>query len=339
MRVRHRFGDFNFTPFIFILLFILFYFQGNSYSQNTKPNENRQNETQEDVIRVDTSLVTVPISVLDREGRYITNLRKEDFQIFEDGVEQEVALFESVEQQITVLLLLDVSGSMYNDLGSLMNAASNFLGQLRPNDQVMIATFSDEVNVLFDFKSVKDVRNGKKLHIKINGLPPVTMVYDAVEFGLKKMKKTRGRKAIVLFSDGVGSGYRASAKSNIRDAEENEALIYTVQFDTLVIPPGYKLTEKDSERIKQNNETASWYMSELATKTGGRHFQMDNIADLAKTFGEVADELGRQYSLGYYPKTEGKKGDRRQIKVKVKQPNLSVRARNSYIVEPQNKQK
>jgi VWFA-related protein len=332
MRVQNRFEEFKFTAFIFILLFILFGFQNIGYSQNTKPDENRQNETQEDIIRVDTSLVTVPISVLDREGRFVTNLKKEDFQIFEDGVEQEVALFETTEQSVTVLLLLDVSGSMFNDLGGLTNATSNFLSQLRPNDKVMVATFNEWVDVLCGFKSVKDLRSDKKLRVKIDGRPPVTMVYDAVEFGLKKMKKIRGRKAIVLFSDGKGSGYNASAKSNIHDAEENEALVYTVQFNTFVIPLGYKLTKKDSERIKQENETATLYMSELATKTGGRYFQMDNIGDLEKTFRLVAEELRQQYSLGYYPKQIGKEGERRQIKVRVKIPNLAVRARDSYVV-------
>jgi VWFA-related protein len=319
MQMRKGFEIFNFVRAVFIFLSVSIIFSQSLYAQD-------------DVIRVDTNLVTVPVIVLDREGRYVTNLRKENFQIFEDGVEQEVALFEPVEQQITVLLLLDVSSSMFNDLEGLTKSASAFLGQLRPNDQVMIATFNDSVDVLFDFKSVNDVRNMKKLRVKLNGLPPVTMVYDAVEFGLKKMKKINGRKAIVLFSDGVGSGLSASARSNLRDAEENEALIYTVQFNTLVLPPGYKLTERDSKRIKQNNETATQYMSELAAKTGGQHFQMDNIADLEKTFAQIAAELGQQYSLSYYSTQSGKKGERRQIKVKVNIPNTAVRARDSYIV-------
>ena len=147
-------------------------------------------------------------------------------------------------------------------------------------------------------------------------------------FAQKMMKKIRGRKAIILFSDGRGSGLNASAKSNLRDAEEQEVLIYTVQFGAFSLPSPYV----DEKRFFKWREIANSYMRDLARKTGGRHYQIENITDLGNTFGEIADELGRQYSLGYYPKTEGKKGERRQIKVKVRQPNLSVRARDSYVV-------
>ena len=137
---------------------MLIFFQISSYPQNTKSVEEKERENQEDIIRVDTNLVTVPVSILDREGRYIANLKKDDFQIFEDGVEQKIELFETAEQQVTVILLLDVSGSMFKDLEELTKSASALLGQLRPDDQVMVATFNDFVEVLFGFKDVKEVK-------------------------------------------------------------------------------------------------------------------------------------------------------------------------------------
>lgn len=285
---------------------------------------------QDDVIHVDTELVTIPATILDREGRYITNLKKEDFQIFEDGVEQEIALFEPVENSITVLLLLDVSGSVTEYASDIANAANIFIKQLRPHDQVIAATFSYNVSVLFQVTKVKDLKKGIKF--QLFPLDHDTLIYDAVEFAQKKLKKIRGRKAIVLFSDGKGNGLSASAKSNLRDAEEQESLIYTVQFGAFDSPSPYV----DKKKFYKFIETANWYMKELAMKTGGRHYQIEEISDLPTTFGEIADELGRQYSLGYYPKqsTTNQKQQVRKIKVKVRQPNLVVRARESYVVEP-----
>lgn len=315
-----------------ILLFIFFCFQNSSYTQNTQSDKNKQNESQDETVRIETNLVTIPASVFDRNGRYITNLKKEDFQIFENGIEQEVTLFETVEQPITVFLLLDISGSMVNHLAQLKDASNVFFSQLRLDDQLMVATFDEQVRLLFNAKTVKDVRENKKLRLKINGLPSETMVYDAVEFSIKKMKKIRGRKAIILFSDGIGKGYNASASTNIEDAEENEALIYTIRFDTNPKVRFSHETEKVFRKRLESSEIANNYMQTLSQVTGGLSYQLENIADLEKTFGSVAEELRQQYNLGYYPKTEGKKGERRQIKVKVNQPNVAVRARESYVV-------
>lgn len=285
---------------------------------------------QEDAIRVDTNLVMIPATVLDRNGRYITNLKKDDFQIFEDGVEQEVALFEPVDQSFTVFILLDRSGSMSNHLGKLADAASIFVKQLRPDNQVLAATFANNVNILFQATKVKDLSKGIK--VKQHPADNNTMIYDAVELALKKMKKIRGRKAIVLFSDGGGTGYFASAKSNLRDAEEQEALIYTVQFNTFTSPHPKSNVKAFYEAVN----TANNYMRELAQVTGGRSYRIEDITDLRQTFGYIADELGRQYSLGYYPKQleKGEKKQVRQIKVRVRQRNLVVRARESYVIEP-----
>jgi VWFA-related protein len=286
---------------------------------------------QDDVIRVNTDLVTIPTTVLDRNGRYITNLKKEDFQIFENGVEQEITFFEPVEKPFTVLLLLDRSGSMSGEYRiALTDAAKVFVEQLRPDDQISAATFADNVITLFRATKLRDLK--KSIKIENLASDSTTLIYDAVDDALKKMKKIDGRKAIVLFSDGVGDGYFSSAKKNLRDAEELDVMIYTVQFDTSSTVP------KEFTRNKRFHEglaNARKYMDGLAARTRGRHYQIENINNLAQTFGAIAGELGQQYTLGYYPKTEAKeKGEPRQIKVKLKQPNLIVQARKSYIVEP-----
>lgn len=313
MRVQNRRKEFNYVVAVFILLFVYTVFSKTVYAQD-------------EVIRIDTSLVTVPVTVLDREGRYVTNLKKEDFQIFENGVEQEIALYDSVEQPFTVLLLLDISGSMSYHLAELTQAANALVSQLRPDDQVSAASFADNLYVLLKPTKVGEV--DKDIKIRQRPGDSFTRIYDAVDDALKKMKKIRGRKAIVLFSDGGGDGVFNSAKDNFRVAEEGETLIYTVQFNTFSLTPH---PHANKERFYKAIEEANNYMRDLAQITGGRPYQIEKIADLEKTFDLIAKELGQQHRLGYYPKQSGKKGERRQIKVKVTISNTAVRARDSYI--------
>ncbi len=280
----------------------------------------------DEVERVETNLVTVPASVKDRVGRYITDLRKEDFQIFEDGVGQEVAVFAPVEQPFTILFLLDTSGSMAPHMNDLGRAANTFLGRLRPDDRLIAATFNDRVQVLGEAASVREVREGKKFRLRTGGRG--TLIYDAIDDALRRMNKIHGRKAIVLFSDGFGAGTFSSAKDNLHKAEEQDALIYTVRFGIRAAePPSYVSRKEYFRRIEEANS----YMESLARKTGGRHYRIENISDLGKTFGFVADELRRQYSLGYYPKKRPNANQTRTIKVSlVNHAHLAVEARESY---------
>lgn len=290
---------------------------------------------QDDVIRVDTNLVSVPVTVFDRDGRYITNLKKEDFQIFEDGVEQLIEIFETTEQPFTVMLLLDNSGSMNNYLLNIALAANTFVKELRPNDQLIVANFSDsgKIQIILEAAKKKDFQTKILLQKRIGDY--FTTTFDAVKHGIEYMKPFKGRRAIVLFSDGELYGKKASAKSNLRDAEEQEALIYTLRFGEYPThQPGYAgyFNKKNYDKLveKVNN-----YMQGLAQATGGRSYQIENVEDLEDTFAQVAAELRQQYSLSYYPKQVEKeqKQQIRQIKVKVNQPNLAVRSRNSYVVK------
>lgn len=298
--------------------------------QNPAPSNlaNQTNE-QDEVVRVDTNLVTIPASAMDRQGRYVTDLRKEDFQIFEDGVEQEVAFFAPVEKPFTILFLLDTSSSMTLHKEDMGRAANAFVSQLRPDDHLIAATFYQWVDTLIQDAKVSEVRKGVNLKIR-QGDDCSTLIYDAVDNALKRMKKIHGRKAIVLFSDGIGAESIATAKGNLHDAEEMDVLIYTIQFGSFpAVPPRFVSSKAYFKRIEEING----YMRDLAQKTGGRHYQVENISNLEETFGMVANELRRQYSLGYYPKNHPEVGQRRQIKVKMRLPNLVVRARDSYIVQ------
>lgn len=287
---------------------------------------------QGETIKVRSDLVEVPTVVMDHDGRHVTGLRRENFLLFEDGFPQEISFFESVDVPVTVLLLLDRSGSMSNELSQMAEAANVFFRQLLPDDQVIVATFSDSVEEAISRIKVKDLQ--QKVNLSRFGRDRSTQLFEGMDWSLRKMKKIPGRKAIILFSDGLDSGLSElsggfpSAKSNLRDAEEGESVIYTVAFDTMgkVPPEGV-----DRRLFRSAIENAKSYLDELSRKTGGRSFQIEAIADLTKTFVQIAHELRRQYYLGYYPSRTGKDGERRKIKVTVNIPNTVVRSRTEII--------
>ncbi|MEA2173866.1 MAG: Ca-activated chloride channel [Blastocatellia bacterium] len=331
------------------------------------PNVNQREEVAGDVLRVDTSLVTVPVSVMDRDGKYIPSLGREDFHIFEDGVEQRIAYFATVDQPFTVALLMDTSRSTNFKLEDIQDAAIAFVKQLKTEDRVMVISFDDKINVLV---KPTDDRDELIRAIRRTRTGGGTRLYDAVDQVIKQhLKGITGRKAIVLFTDGVDTtSRRATYESTIREAEEFDAIAYSVAYDTsdavgngpgqsqrLPLPggrggiifgspfprwpmpgpgggrggrggggPGGGSNDEDYRRANQ-------YLHDLADKTGGRYYRGDSLQNISDAFAQIADELRRQYSLGYYPKTMAEAGQRRQIKVRVNQPNMVVKARDSYI--------
>ena len=313
-----------------------------------------------DVIKVDTTLVTLPVSVTDRDGRYIPNLTKSDFRLWEDGVEQQVAFFTSVDKPFSVVLVLDTSGSTRFKIEEIQDAAIAFVNQLRADDRVMIISFDDDIRVLTEFTGD---RNRMRDAIRRTRTGNGTRLYDAVDLVInQRLNQVDGRKAVVLFTDGVDTASRqASYASNVRDAEELDALIYPVQYDTFrdvgggggwpgssrsTSPIGILIDILGRRRgsgpigggggggvggNRGDYERADRYLRELAEKTGARQYQADNTNNLSYAFRNIAEELRRQYSLGYYPIRPPQPGERRQVRVRVNQPNLAVRSRDSYV--------
>jgi Ca-activated chloride channel homolog len=327
-----------------------------------------------DVVRVNTTLVTIPVSVMDREGRYAPNLRKEDFRLWEDGVEQQIALFATVDKPFSLVLMIDTSSSTRFQLEEIQDAAIAFVNQLQPADRVMVVTFDDNIRVLAEFTSDRAQLRDAILRTRHG---QGTRLYDAVDMIInQKLEGVQGRKAVVLFTDGVDTTSKhATYESTVRDAEELDALIFPVQYDTSDGSSGGSSWPGSSRKSgsdilidilgnigrgkhrsgnggggngggnggggrhgggsgtsRDEYERAGRYLHELADRTGARLYQADTTQNLASAFGSVAEELRRQYSLGYYPKRSAQAGERRSIRVRVNQPNLAVRARDSYVV-------
>lgn len=312
-----------------------------------------------DVVRIDTNLVTVPVGVLDRDGRFISDLRREQFKVFENGVEQKLAYFESTEKPFTVALLLDTSGSTFFHLWEIKEAAINFAKQLRPQDRVLVVTFDRLVMLLTEATNDQKVVTEVIERNAVTGFS--TRLYDALDLVIKaRLNKIEGRKAIVLFTDGVDTGsYQATYKSTLREIEELDALVYPIQYDTTDFVDAQTRTNttivtttvrsrhfpprSSSQEIYgtpkasgpgtslDEYKLADQYLHQLATKTGGRLYEANDRTQLSAAFSKIAEELRHQYSLGYYPQTTPQSGERREIKVRVDQPDVAVRARDGYV--------
>jgi VWFA-related protein len=298
---------------------------------------------------------------MDRDGRYVPNLDKEDFRLWEDEIEQQVAYFQSVDKPFSVVLMIDTSGSTRFRLEEIQEAAIAFVNQLRPDDSVMVVSFDDSVRLLSEF-----THDRYRLRQAIRRTHPGegTRLYDAVDLVInQRLNQVSGRKAIVLFTDGVDTtSRRSSYEENIRDAEELDALVYPIQYDTYAdvaggggswpgagrfpSTPGDILAQilggmgrrrggRGSGSSRADYERANQYLGDLAVKTGARLYRADSMQNLEYAFLNIAEELRRQYSLGYYPKRSAQAGERRQIRVRVNQPNLAVRTRDSYVFNPQ----
>jgi len=299
-------------------------------------------------IKLDTTLVTIPVSVLDRNGRYIPHLNKNDFRVFEDGVEQEVSDLGTVETPFHVVLLLDTSPSQAFNLRDIQEAAIAFVDQLHANDRVMVVSFDRDVHIDSEFTSDR-----ARLRRAIYGTytDNSTKLYDAVDLVItERLNRIDGRKAIVLFTDGVDTASRiASARSTVARVEESGVLVYPIQYNTANdMGPfgrgggggrgrgrGGIMIPWPSPRFPGGNgndeySRASEYLRDLAERSGARLHQADTLGNLSNAFSMIAEELRYQYSLSYYPTNAARDGSYRRVRVTVNQSNAVVRAREGY---------
>ncbi len=183
-----------------------------------------------DTVKVETDVVTVPVIALDRDGIYVPNLTKEDFSIAEDGEKQEIAFFATVSAPFTVVLMLDTSASAQEKLGDIRRAAVSFVEQLHGKDKVKVISFSDEINDHNEFTSDRAL-----LRAAINKTVPGqgTKLYDAFSSALDSLRTIKGRKAIVLFTDGVDRiSDLATYASTLRGLDEEGVVVYPIRYDT-----------------------------------------------------------------------------------------------------------
>jgi VWFA-related protein len=306
-----------------------------------------------DVISVDTRLVTIPVRILDRKNRFVGGLNQENFKVYEDSVEQEIAYFTNEAQPFTVALVLDMSYSTTFKIGEIQAAAIAFIDQLRPGDKVMVISFDEDVHIHCEATSERETIYRA---IRSTRILTGTSLYDAVSLTLNdRLRSIRGRKAIVLFTDGVDTtSIKSTSSANVYDAMEQDVLIYPIRYDTfadvqemknrpkVTLPtsrnpiPGILVADAKGTTPEEYRE-AEDYLNKLAYSTGGTLHLASTVGNLNSAFTKIASELREFYSIGYYPKSEDIPGKTRRIKVKVDQPQVSVRARESYVVPKKKK--
>ncbi len=333
----------------------------------TQGDDERAAGDDSEVIRVETNLVTFPVSVLARDGSFVTGLTKQDFRILEDGVQQEIQHFQPVETPFTIVLVIDVSPSTRFKIDEIRDAAMGFIRQLRDDDKVMIVAFDEKIEVL---SPPTNDRWALQSALRQLDFGSGTSLYQTVDRLIKReLRRIEGRKAVVLFTDGVDTTSRgASYQSTLRDVAETDAVFFPVRYDTFADMGGYgggtqrgggyptgrrggsgsaigtiigiilsgstqgggQTSGRSQGSTRAEYETGRRYLDELAAASGGRTY--DGSTDLGAAFTGIAEELRRQYSIGYYPEKPGQPGEVRQLRVRVMRPNLVVKAKTSYIV-------
>lgn len=183
-----------------------------------------------ETVRIETGLVTVPVIVSTRGGTYVPDMRQEEFSIFEDGVRQDVTFFATVTEPFHVVLMIDTSASTQEKLNQIESAANAFVSQLQSGDRVKLISFDDRVRDFGDFTSDRALLSGMIGQLRAGR---GTKLYDAMDIALKSLEKVKGRKAIVIFTDGVDwHSDRKDHDDNYRLIEESGIIIYPIRYDT-----------------------------------------------------------------------------------------------------------
>jgi VWFA-related protein len=330
-----------------ISIFLLF-----GFSAERKPKKSAEDD--QTTIRASVDMVSLPAVVTNKEGKRITNLAKDDFRVYENGIQQEIAGFGATDEPVDVALLLDTSGSTEQELARIQNAAIAFVHQLHPDDEVAVISFAEDVKLQEDF-SID--RNRNEYGIKKTRSGGCTVEYEAVWLALEEvLKPIKERTALVLFTDGVDTCSRkASRNETLELARETRATIYPVyyntepdlyrqnpaggypnQFPPIITtrrPPVYGGPSVPGS-ISSDYIFGKEYLKKLAEASGGLMFEGNR--DLSYAFAEIARELGSQYSIGYYSSNQKHDGKFRKVEVKVNKPDLVARTKAGYIAPKDN---
>lgn len=282
----------------------------------------RQEAPQRPSFRAGVDLVSLNVTVADGAGHYVLNLDQKDFQVFEDGAAQDVTFFSRTNLPIALSILLDTSASMEDKLDTSQEAATGFVGRLRPQDLAQIIDFDSRVQIAQGFtSSVTDLENA----IRRTTSGGSTSLHNAIYIALKELKKVQARgsdeirrQAIVVLSDGEDTSSLVSFDEVLELAKRSETAIYSIG-----------LRGREFERTRGFSE-ADFVLRQLAQETGGRVFFPKQINELANVYGQIAEELSSQYTLGYTSRNPKRDGAWRRLVVRATQPSATARTKQGY---------
>ncbi len=274
------------------------------------------------VFRAGVDVVSLNVTVADPQNHFVTDLTEADFTVFEDGTRQELLYFSRTSLPIALSLLIDSSASMEERMYTAQEAAIGFARRVRPQDLAQVVDFDSSVAIRQGFTS-----DGAALEAAIRSTVSggSTSLYNAVYIALRELAKVKARneedlrrQAIVLLSDGEDTTSLVSYEEVLDLAKRSETAIYTIG-----------LQPRDNTGLKGFRE-AEFVLRQLALETGGRAFFAQRVEELAGVYGQIAEELSSQYTLGYAPRNDRRDGTWRRILVQVARPNVTARTRRGY---------
>jgi VWFA-related protein len=270
--------------------------------------------------RVSVDTVSLAVSVLDAEGRLVTDLPQDNFQVYEDGVEQQIQFFSRGELPLRMVILVDTSGSMRQKLALAQEAAVRFVRSLKPGDEVQVVEFNDRVLTLADFTSDFDRVEQAIRETQATG---ATTLYNAVYVSLKDLHRENpeelDRRAIVVLSDGNDTKSVLGFEDVKEQARKSSVVIYAISL---------RATDEDLAKDKYRN--AKYELDMLARESGGVSYAPERIEDLSGVYDQIAAELKSQYSLGYVSTNAVADGAWRRLQVLSKEAGTEIRTRGGY---------
>lgn len=311
-----------------------------------QPQPGDPDQTDDDLIRIRTEEVLVPVTVRDQLGQPVNGLKPESFFVYDNGVRQEIVSFNRRRIPINVVLLLDASGSVFEMMRFVREAAKGFLQKLLPEDRVCVMQFADNVELLQDWTNGSDQKGVEKALDWRYHAGQRTTFYDGLYLAANdQLRKVQGRRVIILLTDGIDTAERTRATFNdaLNAVRREESSVYVVSLTASL--------RRELEKRKGNTvarmiggfdpkqyakyisilDQAEDGLTKLATRTGGRVFFPYSGEDLEPAYASIAEELRTQYILTYKPKPRAAGGEYRQIRVLVSPGGFEVAARDGYI--------
>lgn len=259
-------------------------------------------------IRVDANLVLINVTVTDPMNRFVTGLEKEHFRLFEDKIEQRLTQFSSEDAPLSIGLVFDTSGSMGSKLSKSREAAAQFFKTSNPQDEFFLIQFNDRPELALQFTTSTEEIQNRLTFTQSKGR---TALLDAVYMAMNQMKKAHNpRKAILIISDGGDNSSRYTENEIKNAVREADVQVYAIG-----------IFEPMSSRGRTAEEMAGpGLLTEISEQTGGRHYAVENVAELPDIAAKIGIELRNQYVLGYTPKKLERDGKYRRVTVKLVQP-------------------
>lgn len=273
-------------------------------------------QQQAPTFRAGTKVVALYTTVIDANGRLVSGLDQDEFEVYDEGKLQQISVFSREIEPITVVVMLDTSGSMTDNIELVKAGAEQFFLRLLPKDRGQLGDFNDKIQLLSGVTGDRDELVSALRDVDF-GYP--TRLWDAVDAGMDSLKGLEGRRVVLVFTDGGDNSSKVSFGATVERARNEEVMVYGIGLQGEEPGPGGRpMRTRPDSRLRK-----------LAEETGGGYFELDRRDQLTSTFTRVSEELHSQYVIGFSP--EARDGKIHRLEVRVKRPGLKSRARKSYV--------